>query len=180
MGVSKQARLSSPLGRVHERGCSGTAPGLQRSSCEMAWPRRATGEGCWGMEGSARQQSENLSSGTSCTTNFLCDSGRAPSLSGSQFLLLYNEEVGWDEGLWCPGWGTRIWNRAWLWDSLHILWPTRLFLSLSCGGRDHSVSVSHLWKVRMRQRATRSVMLGLRAQPGIPQWHSLRVTQHHK
>lgn len=49
------------------------------------------------MEGSTRQQSDNLSSGTSSTTDLLCDSGRAPSLSGSQFLLLYNEEVGRDE-----------------------------------------------------------------------------------
>lgn len=49
------------------------------------------------MEGRTRQHSANLSPGTSSAPDWLWDTGRVPSVTGSQFLLLYNEEAGRDE-----------------------------------------------------------------------------------
>lgn len=82
--------------------------------------------------------------------------------------------------VWCSGWWIRISNRTWLWESLYFLWPKCLLLCLYWDGGPLSFCLSYLCTVRMRQRAMRSVMPGRRAQPGIPQWHSFRVTQRHK
>lgn len=42
------------------------------------------------------QQLEDLISRTSSVTDLLCDTGQGPSLSGSQFPLLYKEGIGLD------------------------------------------------------------------------------------